>query len=379
MTSEVSEEATAQFGGAIQPQPHQRNPSSKQRRRGPLSDQILDFAARASGVGIVLLLVALLVVLTNAAWPSIKANGLGFLTGTTWRVNELERPQRDSAGKIVYDANDEMVMIIEPAVYGAAPVIYGTVISSTIALVLAVPLSLGAALFLVRIAPRWRVAAPVAFFIEFLAAIPSLAYGVWGIFVLVPFMGKVVGPAAKASLGEIPLFDWLFFRTLNVGGQNTRYEITINGWNMLTGATVLAIMILPIITAISRDVLRAVPRQQIEATLALGATWWQSSWMMLRYARAGLFGAIILGLARAAGETMAVTMVIGNKNQIVASFFEPAQTMASLLATEFAEAKPDQRSSLLHVALVLLIISLGINILARWLVVGSASKGSAGH
>ncbi len=355
--------------------------ASRARPRRRMGDAILLFAARGAGIGVVLLLVALIFVLTRAAWPSITHNGLGFLTGTTWRVNELEQPLRDASGAITYDEDGEMKMVTIPPVFGAAPVIYGTAVSSLIALVIAVPASLGAAMFLVRIAPRLKIAGPVAFFIEFLAAIPSLAYGVWAIFVLVPFMGRVVGPAAKGTLGHIPLFDWLFFRTISLGGNATRYEIAINGWNMLTGATVLAIMILPIITAISRDVLRAVPRAQVEASLALGATWWQSSWMMMRYARAGLFGAIILGLARAAGETMAITMVIGNKNQISASIFEPAQTMSSLLATEFAEAKPGsgQFAALLHVALVLLILSLIINMLARWLVVGSGTRRNAAH
>lgn len=354
--------------------------SSAARPRRHIGDTVLLLAARGAGLGVVVLLLALIFVLTRAAWPSITQNGLGFLTGTTWRVNELEQPLRDASGAIVYE-DGEMAMVTIPPVFGAAPVIYGTAISSLIALIIAVPMSLGAAMFLVRIAPRLKIAGPVAFFIEFLAAIPSLAYGVWGIFVLVPFMGRVVGPAAKATLGHIPFFDWLFFRTIKLGGTDTRYEIAMNGWNMLTGATVLAIMILPIITAISRDVLRAVPRAQVEASLALGATWWQSSWMMLRYARAGLFGAVILGLARAAGETMAITMVIGNKNQISASPFEPAQTMSSLLATEFAEAKPGsgQFAALLHVALVLLVLSLAINMLARWLVVGSGTRRSSAH
>jgi phosphate transport system permease protein len=368
---------TADISGQSPP-PAPKGVSAARPRRS-LADALLTVAVRGAGVGVVILLVALIFVLTRAAWPSITQNGLGFLTGTTWRVNELEQPLRDASGSIIFDEDGEMSMVTIPPVFGAAPVIYGTAVSSLIALLIAVPMSLGAAMFLVRIAPRLKVAGPIAFFIEFLAAIPSLAYGVWGIFVLVPFMGNVVGPAAKATLGQVPIFDWLFFRTINLGGVETRYEIAMNGWNMLTGATVLAIMILPIITAISRDVLRAVPRAQVEASLALGATWWQSSWMMIRYARAGLFGAIILGLARAAGETMAITMVIGNKNQIAPSIFEPAQTMSSLLATEFAEAKPGtgQFAALLHVALVLLVLSLAINMLARWLVVGSGTRRSS--
>jgi phosphate transport system permease protein len=149
---------------------------------------------------------------------------------------------------------------------------------------------------------------------------------------------------------------------------------------MLCGGLILGIMVLPIITAVSRDVLKSVPRAQIEGTLALGATWWQSCWAMLRYSRSGLFGAVMLGLARAAGETMAVTMVIGNNNQIVPSIFAPAQTMSSLLANEFAEASTDlHRAALLEVALVLLLMSLVFNVVARALVVGRSSRSAAAH
>src|SRR5439155_16788673 len=152
------------------------------------------------------------------------------------------------------------------------------------------------------------------------------------------------------------------------------------GRDMLSGGLILGIMILPIVTAVSRDVLRGVPRTQIEGTLALGATWWQSCAAMLRYSRSGLFGAIMLGLARAAGETMAVTMVIGNNNQISPSPFAPAQTMSSLLANEFAEASTDMhRSALLEVALVLLLMSLVFNVVARKLVVGGDARTAAAH
>jgi phosphate transport system permease protein len=213
-------------------------------------------------------------------------------------------------------------------------------------------------MFLIRIAPAW-LGGPVSFLIEFLAAIPSIAYGLWGLFVLAPFMQSWVEPRLNAGVGVIPGLRWLHY-----SGMPT-------GRDMLTGGVVLAIMILPIITAVSRDVLRAVPKTQIEGTLALGATWWQSCREMLRYSRSGLFGAVMLGLARAAGETMAVTMVIGNVNQIVASPLAPAQTMASLLANQFAEADAGlHRSALLQVALILLVMSLAFNVVARTLVVG---------
>ena len=149
---------------------------------------------------------------------------------------------------------------------------------------------------------------------------------------------------------------------------------------MFCGGLVLAVMIIPIITAIARDVLKSVPRAQVEGTIALGSTWWQSSREMLRYSRAGLFGAVMLGLARAAGETMAITMVIGNNNQIRPSLFAPAQTMSSLLANEFAEASTDMhRSALSEVALILLVMSLLFNIVARYLVVGKSSRSAAAH
>jgi phosphate transport system permease protein len=360
------------------------SPRTKRPARRAWGDALLAWSARGAAACVVVLLGLLLFVLIRAALPAMQTYGAGFLTQTEWRVNALDEPIRDAAGKLTFDEDGEMVTRVLAPVYGAAPTIYGTFVSSLIAIVVAVPLSLGAALFLVRIAPRWRLATAVGFLIEFLAAIPSLAFGVWGVFVLVPFMRDVIGPAAKGTIGQISLFgwqpfDWLFFRTTVIDGVGVRGEIAVNGWNMLTGGLILAIMILPIITSVARDVLRSVPRSQIEASLALGATWWQSSVLMLRYARSGLFGAVMLGLARAAGETMAVTMVIGNANQISASFFEPAQTMASLLATEFGEAGADQRSALLFVALILLVMSLLINIIARYFVVGSAVKGSAGQ
>ena len=164
---------------------------------------------------------------------------------------------------------------------------------------------------------------------------------------------------------DLPGLRWLFHEGERI--------LPLTGRDMFSGGLVLGIMILPIVTAISRDVLRAVPREQIEGTQALGATWWQSSWAMLRYSRAGLLGAVLLGLARAAGETMAVTMVIGNNNQIKASIFAPAQTMSSLLANEFAEATTQMhRAALVEVALVLLLMSLLFNVSARWLVTGGA-------
>jgi phosphate transport system permease protein len=334
------------------------------------SDFWLVCACRASVLVVLGMLLSLLLVLTHSAWPAAKTFGLSFLVSSEWRPNEVERPLRDAAGKVVFEDGEMVMETLAPA-FGALPVIYGTAISSAIALIVAVPIGLGSALFLVRLAPK-SIIAPVSFLIEFLAAIPSIAFGIWGLFVLAPFLQSYVEPAVKAVLGPIPGFRWMFF--------DGEHELPLVGRDMFCGGLILGIMILPIVTAVSRDVLRAVPRAQIEGTLALGATWWQSCREMLRYSRAGLFGAIMLGLARAAGETMAVTMVIGNNFQIEASPFAPAQTMSSLLANEFAEASGElHRSALIAVALVLLVMSLLFNVVARYLVVGKNSGTSAAH
>ncbi len=350
-----------------------------ERRRTRVGDWTLAILARSSAACIALMLAALLLVLSIAAVPSVRTFGAEFLVSTQWRANELERPLRDEAGRIVFEDGEAVVETIPP-VFGALPVIYGTFVSSVLALLFAVPLSLGAAIFIVRVAPRLRLAGLISFFVEFLAAIPSIAYGIWGLFVLAPFLQEHVEPALRAALEDVPGLRWMFYQTVTVGGQTVERPVALTGRDMLCGSLVLAVMILPIITAVSRDVLKAVPRAQIEGTLALGATWWQSCVGMLRYSRSGLFGAVMLGLARAAGETMAVTMVIGNNNQIEPSPFAPAQTMSSLLANEFAEASTDlHRAALLEVALILLVMSLAFNIVARWLVVGRSATSSAAH
>jgi phosphate transport system permease protein len=355
---------------AIPASPSIAPPRAEPRRRW--GDFALGFAARGSAASILIMLTALLGVLFFAAMPSIRTFGVRFLISSDWRPNELERPARGPDGKVVIQ-DGETVMETVPPSFGALPVIYGTAVSSAIALAIAVPFSLATSLFLVRIAPRWRVVAPVSFLVEFLAAIPSIAYGLWGLFVLSPFLRDRVEPGIAAAFGHIPGFRWMLFESGPAGER----QVALTGRDMFAGSVLLAIMIIPIITAVSRDVLRAVPRQQIEGALALGATWWQSCRTMLRYSRAGLFGAVMLGLARAAGETMAITMVIGNNNHIAASPFAPAQTMSSLLANEFAEASsPIHRSALLEVALILLLMSLLFNVVARALVVGK-TKGAA--
>jgi phosphate transport system permease protein len=236
--------------------------------------------------------------------------------------------------------------------FGAAPVIFGTIVSSLLALLIAGPLSIGAALFLNELAPR-RVAGVLAFLLQMLAAIPSVVYGLWGIFVLAPWLRTTVQPWLGAKLGFLPFF------------QGPPY-----GVGMLAAGIILAIMITPTIASISVEVFRAIPTAQREAALALGSTRWEMIRIaVLASSRAGLFGAVILGFGRALGETMAVTMVIGNRAQISASLFAPSQTMASVIANEFAEAVSDiHLSSLAAVGLALFGVTFALNALARLLV-----------
>lgn len=245
--------------------------------------------------------------------------------------------------------------------FGALPFIYGTLVTSLIALLLAVPVGLGLAIFLNELAPS-PVRVTVSFFAELLAAIPSVVYGLWGIFVMAPWLQSTVEPWFNQHFGFLPLFQG---PPLGVG--------------MLAGGLILAIMILPTITAISRDVMAAVPNIQREAALALGATKWEMVKIsVLSYARSGIIGGVMLGLGRALGETMAVTMVIGNSSRISSSLFAPADSMASIIANQFTEASnPLYLSSLVEIGLILFGISLVLNALAR-LLVWSVSRGTNG-
>jgi phosphate transport system permease protein len=237
-------------------------------------------------------------------------------------------------------------------IFGALPLIFGTIASSIIALIIAVPVSLGTAAFLSELAPNW-LRAPASYLVEIIAAIPSVIIGLWGFFVLVPFMHSHVQPALNDTLGFLPMFQGLQI-----------------GLGLLTAGIILAIMIVPIITAVTRDVLLAVPNGQREAMHALGATRWEViSSAVIPYARSGTVGAIILGLGRALGETMAVLFVIGNRFQISASLFDPSSTISSGIASEFNEATTALHvSALIEAAIILMVISLVINILARLLV-----------
>ena len=262
---------------------------------------------------------------------SLQKFGWGFLFDNTWD------PVQDT--------------------FGAWPFVYGTLFSSFLALFIAIPLSIGIAIFLSEMSPGW-LERPLSFLVELLAGIPSIVYGLWGIFVLVPWIRQTLEPFLSKNLGFLPLF------------RGAPY-----GFGMLTAGLILSIMVLPIVTSISRDVLKAVPRTQREAALALGATRWETIRIILRDARSGILGATLLGLGRAIGETMAVTMVIGNRPDISISLFDPGYTMASVLANEFTEATTDMYiSSLIYIALLLFLITIVINILARLLVWGVTKK-----
>ena len=274
--------------------------------------------------------------LTGASLQSIHHTGLSFITKSLW---------------------DE-----EADQYHALPFIFGTLYSSFIALVLAVPVSIGAAIFLSELAPRW-IRTPATFLIELLAAIPSVVYGLWGIFVLIPWL-KIyfIKPVIRSGLPHMPVLGALFH------GDSS-------GYSMLAAGMILAIMVTPFITAVTRDILRAIPRSQREGSYALGATKWETiSQVVTPYAKSGIIGAVILGLGRALGETMAVTMVIGNQSPNTASgvsfsLFSSGYTMASVLANKFNEAIPGlNQSALVEIALVLFVVTIVVNICARLLV-----------
>jgi len=294
--------------------------------RGNAGDRAFGAVLVAAGATVPALFALLLYEIGIAAWPSLKAFGVSFLWSSAW--DPVARQ------------------------FGALPFIWGTVVSSLLALLIAVPLGLGVAIFLVELAPRW-LAAPVAFLTELLAAIPSVVYGLWGIFVLIPWLRTVVEPFLQRWLGFLPLF------------QGPTY-----GVGMLAAGVILAIMIVPFISAVSREMLLAVPRSQREASLAVGATPWETvRHIVIPHARSGIVGAVMLALGRALGETMAVTMVIGNNPSIKASLFAPANTLASVIANEFTEATGELHlGALMDLGLILLLVTVVVNVVARLLV-----------
>jgi phosphate transport system permease protein len=303
------------------------------------ADSIFHMAMLACGLCVLALVGVIVYELASNSGPSWHAFGLKFFFWSEWDP-----------------VNDQ---------YGALPFVYGTIVSSVLALLLAVPLAIGVGVFITEMSPPW-LRGPLAFTTELLAAIPSVIYGLWAIFVLVPLLRAHVEPGLAHYFGWTGLFQ----------GQPL-------GLGMLAAGIILAIMIVPIISAITREVMTAVPQQQREAVLALGATRWEMIRTgVLRNARAGIMGGIILGLGRALGETMAVTMVIGNRAEIAKSLFAPGYTMASVLANEFAEASGNlYLSALIEVGLALFIVTIIVNVIAQFLVWtvtrGTPARGNA--
>src|SRR5689334_10170878 len=294
-------------------------------KTGNTGDAVFRILMLAVALLMVAIVIAMVIALASDAMPSIRQFGSGFLKGQAWNPIKGE--------------------------FGALPFIYGTIASSLLALLISVPLSLGIAIFLVEQAPHY-IARPVGFLVELLAAIPSVVYGLWGIFVLAPFLRQYVEPALASTLGWLPLFRG-----------------SITGIGLLTGGIILAIMVTPIISAVVRDVLTAVPGSQREAALALGATKWEMIRVVLVNGAPGIAGAVILGLGRALGETMAVTMVIGNRPQISPSLFDPSYTIASAIANEFTEATGDlYLSALVELGLILFLVTFVVNGIARVMV-----------
>jgi phosphate transport system permease protein len=244
--------------------------------------------------------------------------------------------------------------------FGALPFIYGTVVTSTIALIIAVPLGIGAAIFLAELAPP-RISDTLQFFIDLLAAVPSVIYGLLGFFIIVPMMRSVIAPVLRSTLGFLPVFSGPSY-----------------GVGFFTAGIVLAIMVIPYIISVSREVLLSVPRDQREAALALGCTRWEATWkVVVPFAKTGIMGSIFLAMARALGETMAVTMVIGNSPKIAASLFAPGYSIAAVIANEFTEATGDlYLQSLIYLGLVLFLLTFLLNGLARILILATTQKGS---
>jgi len=295
-------------------------------RSGSLPDRLFRSVSGLAAVGITFLIIAIGLMLALNSTQAFGRFGLGFITSTTW----------DPVAEV----------------FGALPFVVGTLLSSAIALVIAAPIGILTAIFLAELAPR-RLSIPLTFLIELLAAIPSVVFGLWGVFVLSPFLGSTVEPFLIRTLGWIPIFAGPSY-----------------GIGLFSAGIILAIMVLPTIVAISREVISSVPDSQREAMAALGATRWEIvRRAVLPFARSGIIGAIILGLGRALGETMAVTMVIGNAQDLPTSIFDQSQTIASKIATTFNEASIGlQTSSLIALGFILLVITIGLNVIARLLV-----------
>ncbi|MGP8158838.1 MAG: phosphate ABC transporter permease subunit PstC [Thermoplasmata archaeon] len=314
----------------------QRAPS-RARLSSRWPDRIFFGLVTAVGLSVIGLAVAIVGILVYGARASFRVFGISFLWGTVWSPTS------------------------NPQVFGVMPFVIGTLLTSAIALLIAFPLALGSAIFLTTHAPRW-LRGPAGTAIELLAAVPSVIYGLWGIYVIHPYMASTIEPGLKRYLGFTGLFDG-----------------TPIGLDVLTASIILAVMIVPTICAISRDTLAAVPQAQKEAALSLGATDWETTRVaMIPYARSGIVGGTMLGLGRAMGETMAVTMVIGNTDRIPTSLLSQGQTIASLIANELlSNSGPLQESAILEAGLILLVIALAVNVAAR-LLVWRVLKGGGG-
>ena len=294
----------------------------KQFRRGNVGDGIFRMVALFFGLLLLVITAGIMWQLWFQSGVARAEFGWGFIFSTEWQ------PQNGR--------------------FGALPFIYGTLVSSAFAILLAGPVGVGIAAYLVEIAPR-RLNQIVGFVVEMLAAVPSIVYGFWGLVVLGPFLGEHVVPPLQGVLGWLPIFSGSF-----------------QGISVFTASVVLSIMILPTVAAISRDVLQAVPNGLREGMLALGATRWEMFRMaVLPSAKSGILGAVSLGLGRAAGETMAVTLIMGTRPEIFASLFEPGSTMSSIIASSFQEASGILESALIYIALILFVITFVINVAAR--------------
>ncbi len=300
--------------------------------RAVSGDKAFRWLTLLMGLSVFVLIILIGYELTHGSQLALKKFGWRFLTSTDW------------------DPVSEQ--------FGALPFIFGTVVSSAIALAIAVPLSIATAIYLNEIAPVW-LQKPLTLFVELLAALPSVVVGFWGMGVMVPWCRAHLFSWLESAFGSLPLFRG-----------------PVYGVGMLSAGMILAIMIVPIITSVSRELLRSVPAVQREAAYALGATPWEVTRIaVLSYAKSGLFGAAILGLGRALGETMAVTMVIGNRPEIAASLFAPGDTLASAVANQFAEATTDlYLNALFELGLVLLLVTVVINALGRLLLKTFAGK-----
>jgi phosphate transport system permease protein len=296
------------------------------RKSGRYGDKSMKWLLYASGIMILVIMALFIILLTKQSNVSLAQFGWHFLTGRQWDPVNSQ--------------------------FGALPFIYGTVVTSVIAIILAGIIGVASAVFLTQFSPKW-LASPILFMIELLAAIPSIVFGIWGIFQFSPILRTSVEPFLQKHFGFLPIFQG-----------------TPMGVGMLAAGIILAIMILPTITSIARDVLMTVPREQMEAALGLGATQWEMIRMaVLPYSWPGILGGMMLGLGRALGETMAVTMVIGNRPDIAASLFAPSYSMASVIANEYTEATtPVYLSSLNEIGLILFIVTILFYMVARLLI-----------